>query len=224
MTFASSGISGPLHLGGLYNARLWLYRTTDALTTVDNTDYFALVAAPASGNNRNWQVADMVVVQVVNSLSAPTSCDTFMCSVVAIDADGNATVSAALPSTGYPYTYEIALAASATTDGMDITITAKDAAGATIADVFGFDWWISEAATGIGLTAESYSGTVTASVGAILTAFTAKKHFAAQTAATGIFTATAVASANPTDQYVVVQLPSGDLVVSAASGTSWEGV
>ena len=122
-----------------------------------------------------------------------------------------------------PLTFTVALAASVTTDGMAITITAKNGDGATVAAPVGFEWWISEATTGIGLTADSYSGTVTAGTGAILTALTAKKHFLAATAATGIFVATAVDSANPVDQYVVVKQPNGKLVVSAASGTNWEG-
>ena len=122
-------------------------------------------------------------------------------------------------------TVSIALAASATTDGMDITVTAKDAAGATLAGVHEFVMHMSEAATGIGLTADAYSGDLTASVGAILGALTAKKAWVIQTAATGIFTATLVDSANPTDQYVVVKKPvSAGVVVSAASGTNWEGV
>lgn len=120
--------------------------------------------------------------------------------------------------------FTIGLAASSTTDGMDITITAVDNTGSTVAKVVPFQMWISEAATGIGLTADSYSGTVTASVGAIHTALTAKKHFLGVTAATGIATITAVASANPADQYVVVAKPDGDgVVVSEASGTNWEG-
>jgi len=120
--------------------------------------------------------------------------------------------------------FTIDLAASATTDGMDITITAVDNTGATVAKAVPFQMWISEAATGIGLTADSYSGTVTASVGAIHTALTAKKHILGVTAVTGIATITAVASANPTDQYIVVVKPDGDgLVVSEASGTNWEG-
>ena len=121
-------------------------------------------------------------------------------------------------------TFTIGLAASGTTDGMAITITAKDAAGATVAATIPFEWYISESTTGQGLTADSYSGTVTASTGAILTALTAKKHFLAVTAATGIFVATAVDSANPADQYVVAVRPDHTgIVVSAASGTNWEG-
>ncbi len=123
---------------------------------------------------------------------------------------------------GIGCTVTIALAASSTSDGMDITITVKDAAGSTVAAVHNLEIWMSEAATGIGLTADTYSGDLTASVGAILSAHTAKKHWSVVTAATGIFTGTLVDTANPADQYVVARRPlGGRLVVSAASGTNW---
>ena len=122
-------------------------------------------------------------------------------------------------------TATIALAASATTDGMDITITVKDSKGDTVAAVHQLEFWMSEAATGIGLTGDTYSGDLTATAGAIRSALTAKKHWSVVTAATGIFAATLVASANPADQYVAVKNPVGaGLSVSAVSGTNWEGV
>lgn len=117
----------------------------------------------------------------------------------------------------------VALAASATTDGMAITITCLDAAGNVIKRVQRLDIWISESAIGAGLTADSYSGTVTASTGTILTAHTAKKHFSVLTAATGIAVLVAVDSANPVDQYVAAATPDGRVYVSAISGTNWEG-
>lgn len=124
-----------------------------------------------------------------------------------------------------PASVSIALAASATTDGMDITVTAKDAAGATLAATCEFILWMSESAVGAGLTADTYSGTLTAGTGAILGTLTAKKCFLIQTHTTGVFVGTLVDSANPADQYVVVQKPVGaGRVVSAASGTNWEGV
>lgn len=127
---------------------------------------------------------------------------------------------------GNAVTFTLALAASATTDGMEVTITAKNAAGSTVAAVIPFEFWFSDAATGIGLTADAFSGTLTApSVGAIHTALTAKKHVLGVTAATGIATLLIVDSANPTDVYSAVRKPQGDgVVVSAASGTNWEGV
>lgn len=123
-----------------------------------------------------------------------------------------------------PISATVTLAASATTDGMDITIQVVDGQGNAKAGVWPVEVWISEAATGIGLTADSYSGTVTASVGSILTALTAKKHFKCVTAATGQLVMTAVDSANPADQYVVVQPPYTPVIkVSAVSGTNWQG-
>lgn len=117
-----------------------------------------------------------------------------------------------------------ALAASATTDGMAITMYAVEPDGNRVFGARNFEWWISEAATGIGLTADSYSGAVTATTGTILTALTAKKHFLSLTDANGKFVGLAVDSANPTDQYVAAKNPRTGLpIVSAVSGTNWEG-
>lgn len=119
----------------------------------------------------------------------------------------------------------IDIAASSTTDGMDITVTVVDAQGNTVTGVRMLDLYMSEAATGIGITGDTYSGDLTATTGAIISAVTAKKHWNVVTAATGIFEATLVASANPADQYVVCKRPlTGGLVVSAVSGTNWQGV
>jgi hypothetical protein len=154
-----------------------------------------------------------------------------------VDAESEAATLAALGLTpvaaeinvldGLGVSASIALAASATTDGMTITITVLDAAGVAVAAVHQLEFWMSEAATGIGLTADAYSGdlTIVATFGAILSAHTAKKHWSVVTNADGIFKATLVDSANPADQYVAVKKPLGaGLIVSAASGVNWEGV
>lgn len=123
-----------------------------------------------------------------------------------------------------PHTITIALAASATTDGMDITVSLKTAAGAALGQVNTLILYMSETNTGTGLTGDTYSGDLTATAGSILLALTAKKAWLVTTSAGGIFSGTLVASANPTDQYVVAVHPlNGQPVVSAASGTSWEG-
>jgi len=118
----------------------------------------------------------------------------------------------------------IDLAASATTDGMEATLSVRNARGEIVPGIYCLEAWISESSTGAGLTADSYSGTVTASTGTILTAFTAKKHFSVMTASSGIAVLLAVDSANPTDQYVAAKSPNTGLVhVSAVSGTNWQG-
>jgi len=123
-----------------------------------------------------------------------------------------------------PVTASIALAASTTTDGMDITIQLKDADGNAVSGVHVFDLWMSEASSGAGLTGDTYSGDLTAGTGALLGALTAKKAWRVQTNATGLFVATLVDSANPADQYVAFSHPvTGQTVVSAVSGTNWEG-
>lgn len=123
-------------------------------------------------------------------------------------------------------TWSISLAASATTDGLEAAYQAIDSRGASVPGVRPIEAWISEASTGIGLTADTYSGTVTAvaSSGSIHTALTAKKHFRGVTNADGLFKILAVDSANPADQYFCASRPDGEgVVVSAVSGTNWEG-
>jgi hypothetical protein len=118
-------------------------------------------------------------------------------------------------------TFTIALAAGAA-NVMGITVTAKDAEGVTVARPVNFEMWMSEDTGGVGLTADSYSGALAATGGAVLTALTAKKHVIAATAATGIATFTLTDTAKPADQYVCVKNPiDGSVIVSAASGTSW---
>lgn len=121
-------------------------------------------------------------------------------------------------------TFTVVPAVGGVTDAMDVTITAKDGTGATVAKVTSFEFWFSDAATGAGLTADSFSGALTATVGTINSVLTAKKHVLVHTAATGIATLRIVDSANPTDVYPVVAGPDGAAVVGAVSGTNWEGV
>lgn len=119
--------------------------------------------------------------------------------------------------------FAVTIAASAETDGCDITITAKDRNNKTVVGCFQFDFWISEASTGAGLTADTYSGDVTFVTGTELKEHTSKKLFQGLTAANGVATMLAVDSGNPTDQYFCATNPDGSLTVSAASGTNWQG-
>jgi hypothetical protein len=89
---------------------------------------------------------------------------------------------------GLPYTVTMA-AAAAGSNVCEVTFTVKDGSGATIAAVHNLDIYLSDAATGAGLTATSASGTVTAkaSSGAVINIQSAKKAITAQTLATGVF-------------------------------------
>lgn len=90
----------------------------------------------------------------------------------------------------------------------EVTITVKDAAGATLAAMKTLELWLSDAATGAGLTGTTASGTVTAKAasGTVLTALTAKKHIIIQTLATGVFILEITDTAK-TGFYVVVKNP-----------------
>lgn len=116
------------------------------------------------------------------------------------------------------------LSAGAATDEMDITITVKNAAGATIAQVHQLEVWISDSASAYTLTGTGASGALTAVDGGILTALTAKKHIICVTPATGVINLSLVDSANTAGEVVCVKLPNGGFSVSAASvGTDYEG-
>lgn len=147
--------------------------------------------------------------------------------VDALSVGGNCVVTGDFAASGLamPYSYSITLAKSVTTDGMNISIKPVSAAGAALGGIYTFDFYMSETNSGAGITADTYSGDLTATAGAILVALVAKKMWRVSTSAGGEFAATLVASANPTDQYVTVIHPlNGKTVVSAASGTNWEGV
>lgn len=80
-------------------------------------------------------------------------------------------------------------AAAGTSNVCDVTITLVDGNGAAVTAVHNIDVWLSDAASGAGLTAATASGTVTnaASSGIVLTTYTAKKALRVQTLATGVF-------------------------------------
>jgi hypothetical protein len=120
-----------------------------------------------------------------------------------------------------PVTVTIGLAAGAA-NIMRVTVTIKDGAGTAIDVPFLIEWWISEAATGIGLTADTISGDVVAVSGTEWDQVTDKKRYRYLTAATGIFSFDIEDSAKPADQYIAVVHPlTGKLIVSAASGVNW---
>lgn len=122
---------------------------------------------------------------------------------------------------GAPSTVDIALAAGAA-NVMQITMTVQDAAGNTLAGVYEIEWWISDATTGIGLTADSFSGDVATTTGTEWEERTSKKHYTGLTDVNGVIVATVTDTNTPADIYVAARNPlTGAVIVSAASGTSW---
>jgi len=81
------------------------------------------------------------------------------------------------------------VAASAGTNVCEVTITVVDSAGVAIAECFNLDVWLSDAATGAGVTATAASGTVAvkSASGVDFEVVTAKKYTRVQTLATGIY-------------------------------------
>ena len=116
------------------------------------------------------------------------------------------------------------LSAGAATDEMDITITCKNAAGVTIAQVHQLEVWITNSATAFTITGTTASGALAAIDGGVLTVLTAKKHIICVTPATGIINLSLVASGNDAGEIVCVKLPNGGFSQSVASvATDYEG-
>ena len=127
-------------------------------------------------------------------------------------------VSGTLPSLAADVSFA---AADAAENVCEVTITVKDYAGDTIAGVFNMDVWLSDAATGAGITGTTASGTVTAKAasGAVLDTYTAKKALHVQTLATGVFILEITDSAK-TAFYVCAQVPgTGATAVSTVLAT-----
>lgn len=110
--------------------------------------------------------------------------------------------------------------ASAGSNVSEITITAKDADSNTVAAPLLCTVWLSDAATGVGLTSTSASGTVAAksASGADFGVLTAKKATIVQTLATGIYILEITDTAKTTF-YVCAQAPNGVVGVSTQLAT-----
>lgn len=129
---------------------------------------------------------------------------------------------------GVASTVTIATAAGGGANEWDFTVTMKDAAGTTVTGIQYFMLWISEAATGIGTTGDTYSSGLAAATGTILdyggggATATPTGVIHCLTHTDGTFTGTITDSGTPADQYAVVKEPVGPgIVVSDASGTDW---
>jgi hypothetical protein len=102
------------------------------------------------------------------------------------------------------------------------TGTLKDAAGETIAASRPLTVYLSEAATGIGITADSYSTGAAITTGTQLVAHTANAAWLINTHTDGTFAISITDSAKPADQYAAAIITSrAALSVSAASALLW---
>lgn len=114
-------------------------------------------------------------------------------------------------------------AAASTSNVSLVTVTVVDGSGATLAGVWNFDLWLSDASTGAGLTATTASGAVAASSGTDIGVLTSKKALRVQTATTGIYVLSITDTAK-TLFYVAATIPgSGRPVVSSRLATGSYG-
>jgi len=116
-----------------------------------------------------------------------------------------------------PSSLSFAIAQNATQYGTEIEVSVCNSAGNVIPGPHVLDVWLSDAATGIGLTATDPFGAITAkaNAGTILGALTANKAFRVLTTAAGTFTLQVIDDATPVLLYMAASLPSfGCMAVS----------
>lgn len=106
-----------------------------------------------------------------------------------------------------------------------ITVTAKDAAGATVLGLHEFILTTSSAATGAEISVVAYSGTIAATTGAIINTLIAKHQFICQTdPTTGTWVGSLTDTAKTQGETFVVKKPVGGLcTVSSATVTASYG-
>lgn len=103
-----------------------------------------------------------------------------------------------------------------------LTGTIKDAAGSTVAASRPLVVYLSEAATGIGVSADSYSTGASITTGTQLVALTANKAWLINTHTDGTFAVSITDTNTPANQYAVaLATTTGQLSISEASGTNW---
>ncbi|WP_254513882.1 hypothetical protein [Anatilimnocola floriformis] len=106
--------------------------------------------------------------------------------------------------------------ASGSSNISNVTITVADLDDTAAAAVHHLDVWLSDAASGAGLTGTTASGTVTnkSASGVVLSTYTAKKALRVQTLATGVFTLEITDTAK-SGFYVCAAGPDGRAFVSS---------
>lgn len=109
------------------------------------------------------------------------------------------------------------------TDGSNktkVTCQLVDVEGTSVSKVMNFDLWLSDAASGAGLTGTTASGAVAAGAsGADIATLTTKKALRVQTNASGVYILSITDTAK-TAFKVCAQMPDGEVVVGATLATA----
>lgn len=123
---------------------------------------------------------------------------------------------------GRPFSVTMTVA----TDGSNktkVTCQLVDIEGTSVSKVMNFDLWLSDAATGAGLTATTASGAVAAGTsGADIATLTSKKALRVQSNASGVYILSITDTAK-TAFKVCAQMPDGEVIVGATLATASYG-
>lgn len=124
-----------------------------------------------------------------------------------LNVDTGATLKVA--SVAVPASVTFAFAAAGTQYSSDCTISVLDGAGNAVTTPQVIDFWLSDAATGVGITGTAATGlTAESSGGVVLIDLPTKQHQVVLTLATGVYIAKILSTVAKTAWYVAVYLPS----------------
>lgn len=219
MAYATTKLK--LYHGGVIQE--WVYDTADTLATVLGAGYISdAIAVSRAAVGRGMRPGDQVLVRRFTDVTDDT---TFLGAYEMVVGSVNTTTGAAtlfLKAGAGPFTCSIALAAGAA-NVCTITVTFKDQAGTTFAEPVHFLLYTATAATGQVLSTTSYSGTIAAVTGVILKEVTSKHLFDCMAGTGGIFVGSLTDTAKTAAEYIIVALPNGKIVASAALATGSYG-
>lgn len=118
---------------------------------------------------------------------------------------------------GLPSEILITNAVGASANIANVSFQVADLSGTAVAQVFNFDIWLSDAATGAGLTANTASGGIAAvsTFGFVWAVITASKALRVQTNASGLFTLAITDSAKNLFYPVAQNMNSGEASIGA---------
>lgn len=213
---AYSAANFKLRNGGVINE--WVYESADSLATVLGSGYVtgAVTAGTGGAPGKGLQEGDRVLFRRFGTVGTAS---TFAGAWDLVVGSLNTTTGVAtlIPmNDGYEaYLLDVSTAAGAN-NVSTVTVTAKDADGNTLVGAYVFDLYFAENAAGTTITTTTYSGSLVATTGAIITTITAKKHFKLTTdATTGTFVGSLTDTAETASQYAVAVNPSGTIDVAA---------
>ena len=202
--------------GGVINE--WVYDSSDSLATVLGSGYVtgALTSTDTGAIGKGLTEGDPVYFRRFGTVGTTSTFAGAWDLVVGSVSATAGTATLIVKNDGYePWIVDVSTAAGAN-NVSTVTVTVKDSDGNTLVGAYVFDLYFAEDSAGTTITTTTYSGSLVASTGKIVTTITSKKHFKVITdPSTGTFVGSLTDTAETAGQYAVAVSPSGTIDTAA---------